>query len=59
MSQEELRRVEVLARVLSGRLRVVDSSRLLGVSPHPISGKSLLLAKGEESSDVVLMSSLR
>ena len=32
MSQEELRRVEVLARVLSGQLRVVDASRLLGVS---------------------------
>src|ERR1700683_1515036 len=32
MSQEELRRVEVLARVLSDHLRVVDASRLLGVS---------------------------
>jgi len=32
MSQEELRRVEVLARVLSDQLRVVDASRLLGVS---------------------------
>ena len=32
MSQEELRRVEVLARVRSNQLRVVDASRLLGVS---------------------------
>jgi hypothetical protein len=32
MSQEELRRVEVLARVRSKQLRVVDASRLLGVS---------------------------
>lgn len=32
MSQEELRRVEVLARVGSGQLRVIDASRLLQVS---------------------------
>ena len=32
MSQEELRRVEVLARVGSDQLRVVDASRLLQVS---------------------------
>jgi transposase len=32
MSQEELRRVEVLARVRSKQLRVVDASRLLGTS---------------------------
>lgn len=32
MSQEELRRVEVLARVRSGDLRVVDASQLLRVS---------------------------
>lgn len=32
MSQEELRRVEVLARVRSGQLRVMDASRLLRVS---------------------------
>ena len=32
MSQEELRRVEVLARVRSTQLRVVDASRLMGVS---------------------------
>ena len=32
MSQEELRRVEVLARVGSAQLRVVDASRLLQVS---------------------------
>lgn len=32
MSQEELRRVEVLARVRSGELRVVDASALLRVS---------------------------
>src|SRR5690348_611262 len=32
MSQEELRRVEVLARVRSGQLRVIDAGRLLGVS---------------------------
>lgn len=32
MSQEELRRVEVLARVRSDQLRVVDASRLMGVS---------------------------
>ena len=32
MSQEELRRVEVLARVRSKQLRVVDASRLLRVS---------------------------
>ena len=32
MSQEELRRVEVLARVRSKQLRVVDASRLMGVS---------------------------
>ena len=32
MSQEELRRVEVLARVRSKQLRVVDASRLLCVS---------------------------
>jgi hypothetical protein len=32
MSQEELRRVEVLARVRSGELRVIDASRLLRVS---------------------------
>lgn len=32
MSQEELRRVEVLARVRSKQLRVVDASRLIGVS---------------------------
>src|SRR5262250_1307791 len=32
MSQEELRRVEVLARVRSDQLRVVDASRLLYVS---------------------------
>ena len=32
MSQEELRRVEVLARVRSNQLRVVDASRLLRVS---------------------------
>jgi len=32
MSQEELRRVEVLARVRSGQLRVIDASRLLHVS---------------------------
>jgi len=32
MSQEELQRVEVLARVRSNQLRVVDASRLLGVS---------------------------
>lgn len=32
MSQEELRRVEVLARVRSGQLRVIDASRLLRVS---------------------------
>src|SRR5215471_15165564 len=32
MSQEELRRVEVLARVRSNQLGVVDASRLLGVS---------------------------
>jgi len=32
MSQEELRRVEVLARVRSKQLGVVDASRLLGVS---------------------------
>jgi len=32
MSQEELRRVEVLARVCGGQLRVIDASRLLGVS---------------------------
>jgi transposase len=32
MSQEELRRVEVLARVRSRQLRVIDASRLLGVS---------------------------
>jgi transposase len=32
MSQEELRRVEVLARVGSGQLRVIDASRLLRVS---------------------------
>jgi len=32
MSQEELRRVEVLARVRSQQLRVVDASRLLQVS---------------------------
>jgi len=32
MSQEELRRVEVLARVGSGQLRVIDASQLLGVS---------------------------
>jgi Helix-turn-helix domain len=32
MSQEELRRVEVLARVRSGQLRVIDTSRLLRVS---------------------------
>jgi transposase len=32
MSQEELRRVEVLARVGSGQLRVIDASRLLPVS---------------------------
>src|SRR6201993_2479361 len=32
MSQEELRRVEVLARVRSDQLRVVDASRLLCVS---------------------------
>ena len=32
MSQEELRRVEVLARVRSNQLRVVDASRLLGMS---------------------------
>jgi len=32
MSQEELRRVEVLARVRSNQLRVVDASRLLGES---------------------------
>ncbi|MGH9690952.1 MAG: helix-turn-helix domain-containing protein, partial [Candidatus Acidiferrales bacterium] len=32
MSQEELRRVEVLARVRSKQLQVVDASRLLRVS---------------------------
>jgi Helix-turn-helix domain len=32
MSQEELRRVEVLARVRSGQLRVIDASALLRVS---------------------------
>src|SRR5215470_10138688 len=32
MSQEELRRVEVLARVRSNQLRVVDASRLMRVS---------------------------
>jgi transposase len=32
MSQEELRRVEVLARVRSNQLRVVDASRLMQVS---------------------------
>lgn len=32
MSQEELRRVEVLAQVRSAQLRVIDASRLLGVS---------------------------
>jgi hypothetical protein len=32
MSQEELRRVEVLARVHRKQLRLVDASRLLGVS---------------------------
>jgi len=32
MSQEELRRVEVLARVKSDQLRVVDAGRLMGVS---------------------------
>ena len=32
MSQEELRRVEVLARVRSAQLRVIDASRLLRVS---------------------------
>jgi Helix-turn-helix domain len=32
MSQEELRRVEVLARVRSEELQVVDASRLLGMS---------------------------
>jgi transposase len=32
MSQEELRRVGVLARVASGELRVIDASRLLRVS---------------------------
>src|SRR5580698_7851345 len=32
MSQEELRRVEVLARVRSQQLRVVDASRQLGTS---------------------------
>ena len=32
MSQEELRRVEVLARVRSEQLRVVDASQLMGVS---------------------------
>jgi transposase len=32
MSQKELRRVEVLARVRSNQLRVVDASRLMGVS---------------------------
>jgi Helix-turn-helix domain len=32
MSEEELRRVEVLARVRSRQLREVDASRLLGVS---------------------------
>jgi len=32
MSQQELRRVEVLARVRSRQLRLVDASRLLGVS---------------------------
>jgi transposase len=32
MSQEELGRVEVLARVRSGQLRVIDASRLLHVS---------------------------
>lgn len=32
MSAEELRRVEVLARVRSAQLRVIDASRLLGVS---------------------------
>jgi transposase len=32
MSQEELRRVEVLARVHSKQLRVIDASRLMGVS---------------------------
>jgi transposase len=32
MSQEELRRVEVLVRVRSGQLRVVDASQLMGVS---------------------------
>ena len=32
MSQEELRRVEVLARVRSAQLRVIDASALLGIS---------------------------
>src|SRR5262250_35251 len=32
MSQEELRRVEVLARVRSNELRVVDASRLMRLS---------------------------
>ncbi len=32
MSQKELGRVEVLARVRSGQLRVVDAGRLLRVS---------------------------
>lgn len=32
MSQEELRRVEVLVRVRSGQLRVVDASQLMRVS---------------------------
>ena len=32
MSQEELRRMEVLARVQSDQLRVIDASRLMGVS---------------------------
>ena len=32
MSQKELRRVEVLARVKSGELKVMDAASLVGVS---------------------------
>ena len=45
MSQEELRRVEVLARVRSNQLRVVDASRLLRVSYRQASGCGSAIAK--------------
>jgi hypothetical protein len=41
MSCKELRRVEVLARVRSKQLRIVDASKLLHVSYRPESPRNI------------------